>query len=117
MQATSKARNPSTALQDAPTIDFFNTTRDRNPDIGAIEYTVTLHIENEEVATIKIYPTPATHQITIEGIKYDLSKKKLYDMLGREINTIKFISNTVIDISNLSSGMYLLNFEGSAKKF
>ncbi|WP_298511138.1 T9SS type A sorting domain-containing protein [uncultured Kordia sp.] len=117
LQETSPARNPSTALQDTPTVDFFNTTRDSNPDIGAIEYTATLTLEDEELKAFSIYPNPATHHISIEGIQFDITKTKIYNMLGQEISNTQFISSNTIDISNLSSGMYFLAVQGTVKKF
>ncbi|PTX62344.1 putative secreted protein (Por secretion system target) [Kordia periserrulae] len=116
LQATSPAIDPTTALQDAPTVDFFNNTRDSNPDIGAIEYASTLSIKDESFTSIKIYPNPATHQITIEGIELDTSKVRLYNSLGQELHNFKFTSSRIMNISTLPTGIYFLKLSGTVRK-
>ncbi|CAM4390221.1 S8 family serine peptidase [Flavobacterium terrigena] len=59
-----------------------------------------------------VYPNPAENQITFQLEKKQKGIVYLYDVLGQNI-LIKEISenNNVIDIQNLSNGVYYYNFE------
>ncbi len=62
----------------------------------------------------KIYPNPATSTITIESNKYQDLSIKITDVLGREViertkNEVLSIKN--IDVSQLPSGMYIIQLQ------
>lgn len=65
-----------------------------------------LNNKDFEIANIKVYPNPATSQVTVSSY-YVLDKIELYDMLGKLILTNKYESN-VIDVSAITHGVYLL---------
>jgi photosystem II stability/assembly factor-like uncharacterized protein len=77
------------------------------------------HIENE---TLKIYPNPATNQITIE---FDLAETKnifieIKNVLGQTVQTISnsFSQGTnkiEIDVSNFSEGIYFVQLQSGNK--
>lgn len=59
---------------------------------------------------IRIYPNPSDNQIFIEGIiSEEIEKVTLFDINGRKI-AIRLDNNTM-DISSLTSGIYMLNIE------
>lgn len=59
---------------------------------------------------IRIYPNPSDNQIFIEGITPDKIKTAtLFDTNGRKIAI--HLDNNTMDISNLTSGIYILNIE------
>lgn len=66
--------------------------------------------------TISVYPNPVVNEIIVRGAADKLSGLRFYDILGRDIRSQVSIkasgSNvTVIDVSRLLSGVYLLKFE------
>jgi hypothetical protein len=73
---------------------------------------------------IKVYPNPANNQLSIfinpdKNRSYNLS---VTDALGRRISSFTYTPSSIgtiynLDISKLSSALYLLNVESSDKKF
>ncbi len=72
----------------------------------------------------KVYPNPATSTITIESTKTEAQSIKIVDVLGREViestkNEVLSIKN--IDVSQLPSGMYIIQLQSKngvvSKKF
>ncbi len=62
----------------------------------------------------KIYPNPATSTITIESTNTEVQSIKIVDVLGREViertkNEVLSIKN--IDVSQLPSGMYIIQLQ------
>lgn len=66
--------------------------------------------------TISVYPNPFSNQVTIScNNDADINGKtlKLYDVTGRQyITKIITAQKTIINVSNLPSGMYILKVEG-----
>lgn len=76
-------------------------------DISLIEGD--LSSQNFNNKEIKIHPNPATNNIYIDGIEQnEIKSMSILGMNGREVSTQ---SNTTLNISNLSSGIYLLKIE------
>ena len=75
-------------------------------DIGAHELCAGNGIQNETVTKNLVYPNPATNTITIEGIPQSNYSITIYNMEGKSMFSID--NAKVIDISNLPSGIYLL---------
>lgn len=60
---------------------------------------------------LRIFPNPVTHHLSIEGFYPDDVRVKIFNILGREMNgfSLKNESSTLsLDVSNLSTGIYLL---------
>lgn len=63
---------------------------------------------------ISVYPNPALNHININNSeKYNLIK--FYDLTGREVKT-QLLTKSVVDISGLPSGMYVIELIGNATK-
>jgi endonuclease I len=96
----------------------------RNPYIDHPEWvtqiwTSTLTSDSRNVntvASIEIYPNPASDKIRI-NISSDFSPEKIniLDVYGRLIQTLIWNQDNEIDISNLSKGIYLLSLENKEK--
>ena len=57
---------------------------------------------------VKLYPNPARETITLSiPFDYDNFKATIYDLSGRQVKTVSNPNN--IDVSDLNSGMYILN--------
>ena len=66
-------------------------------------------VDENEVASCKVYPNPAQTQVRIEA-ENDIKLVRVYDMLGNLVQTLSGSGN-VMDISllHLSKGVYLFN--------
>ena len=72
-----------------------------------------------EVSQVNIYPNPTNNQITIEALKEEPEQTKIYNALGQDVTSLtKVIENTetkvVIDLSNLSGGLYYVKNKTTA---
>lgn len=76
-----------------------------NVDITCLSLPV--GIENQEtVGKVKIYPTIFESQINIEGD--NISKIEVYTVCGTKIKELKNFNLSIIDLSDLSKGVYFL---------
>ncbi len=73
---------------------------------------------------INIYPNPSNGQFTLDftSVKNQVSSVKIYDLVGKNVYSkdakINEGANKLsIDVSNLSSGVYILNIENQKVKF
>ncbi|MBV1923868.1 MAG: CotH kinase family protein, partial [Flavobacteriaceae bacterium] len=73
------------------------------------ENTKILAIDDFASLGIKIYPNPANTNINIDFSNEFESNISIHDILGREVyNSTNNSSNVNIDVSNLSSGLYMI---------
>jgi hypothetical protein len=71
-------------------------------------------IADQEMNSYKMYPNPAADQITIESAVS--SKWKLYDQRGQMvINQMIISGSNTVDLSQLASGIYFAQIDGSSK--
>ncbi|MBN1597965.1 MAG: AbfB domain-containing protein [Bacteroidales bacterium] len=91
-------------------ITTISTTLDRNdatfaqtdPKAG-IEYDISIS-EN-----VKVFPLPADDFINITGLKNDVAILEIFDLTGKRcVSVVNNSSATVLDLSGLNSGMYIL---------
>jgi hypothetical protein len=80
-----------------------------NPNVGSLEL-----LSNQlEVST---FPNPTSHTITIKGEKNMNQSFSIFDQMGREIFKGKLIgTETEVNLSSLSKGIYTLKIEGNYK--
>ena len=64
-------------------------------------------ITNKE---IKIFPNPVNQTMTINGLNNTNNTFKLINILGQSVIDIKNITNSTIDVSDLSEGIYFATF-------
>ena len=71
------------------------------------EYT---SINNQEVATFKIYPNPATSELRVESGELIIEGIEIFDMTGIKQKAESRMQNgeLVIDVSSLPSGVYII---------
>ncbi|MFA7445709.1 MAG: T9SS type A sorting domain-containing protein [Flavobacteriaceae bacterium] len=72
---------------------------------------------DNEVAklNLKIYPNPASDEVYITGLENQTINGAIYSLTGQHIS-VK-IQNGKIDIQNLSSGFYILNFDFEGNRY
>jgi hypothetical protein len=75
----------------------------------SFEVTPALGIEDNLFLLTRIYPIPATNEITIDTKVNDVKSITLFDFNGRKINTFKAKPQlNTIDVSNYARGIYVL---------
>lgn len=76
-----------------------------------VEYdlSVLVTIPETEIELVKIYPNPATDQLTIEGLRINC-KVKITNILGNVVKIVdsQNIHNATISVQDLPAGIYLL---------
>ncbi|MCH2224591.1 MAG: T9SS type A sorting domain-containing protein [Crocinitomicaceae bacterium] len=110
LQQNSPAINTASVLE-APVTDYFGTNRDMNPDIGAIEYSNISGLEGNSYSFISIYPNPVNEMLCVKGLSFLKSDVKITNALGQECSNFKMIGDQLIDVSNLSSGFYIIKIK------
>lgn len=68
----------------------------------------TVGIKEEEEFAINIFPNPANQYFTIDAKQNQDLNVKLFDITGRVLFMTNFNANITIDISNFTSGIYLV---------
>lgn len=79
---------------------------------GATELTLSEFISSSEEVyadQISIYPNPVTNFVSIETGDLNIEAISIYNLQGQEIITMEG-SNSQIDVSNLSTGLFLVSF-------
>lgn len=79
----------------------------------------TLSIPEYKINTFKVYPNPAKHVLNIENQENNINLIKIYSLDGKEIKNItppKFQTSLQIPITDLSTGVYLLEIRSGEKK-
>lgn len=77
-----------------------------------------LSIEDSNLEDFTIYPNPASEKITLVIPYFEDVNIDIYSLLGEKIQNQEISSKqTQIDISNLSSGVYLLKFSNGKEIF
>ncbi len=76
-----------------------------------------IDVLEDDAFAINVYPNPAKNSITIKvaGNKEEDSQAQITDITGKVLLSAAIHSaNTVVDISKLSPGIYLLKYQGKA---
>ena len=94
-----------------PTVDQIGETREVTPDAGAYEFGGVLALNDFNMnSEIKLYPNPAKELVNIKGVD-QISKVKIYSIMWVLQKTT--YGKDYLDISDLSSGVYLFVIENS----
>lgn len=75
----------------------------------------TLSVTDNSFVDFTIYPNPANDILKISSPSTPISKIEIFNMLGQQVNTFDLSANIIqeINISNLSTGTYLVKVNGS----
>lgn len=99
------------------TINDFDNDTDLDIAINAFNQDRLNYIENELITLslpdvvsneVRVYPNPTTNNITIASNKNETVAISMYDILGKQVMQTNVQTNTPIDTSTLSNGVYLL---------
>lgn len=86
-----------------------NVTSGDNTKTVAYDLSLLVTVPNTEIELVKIYPNPATDQITIEGLREN-STVTITSILGNKVKVLesKNIHNATISVEDLPAGIYLI---------
>ncbi|OUR90733.1 hypothetical protein A9Q87_12315 [Flavobacteriales bacterium 34_180_T64] len=76
-----------------------------------------LSINDPTIQNISIYPNPAKDQLNFKGLSNQDYNVSVTDLLGKNILNETVNSIRGLDISNLNSGMYIINFVDTNSSF
>ncbi|WPR71948.1 T9SS type A sorting domain-containing protein [Flavobacterium sp. NG2] len=102
----------------APTTDYFGKTRDGQPDLGAIEYFPSLGTNDNAISKFNVYPNPVKDYIYMDGIE-NINTVEVYNIAGQKLLSNRITSedsNSGINLSSLSSGIYFLKVNSDTFK-
>ncbi len=76
-------------------------------------------LHKNETSLIRVFPIPSDNIVYLTGPKEGRSHVRLYNMLGTQITCpiIKNAERTVLDISGLQSGLYIIKTNTTINKF
>ncbi|WP_146106920.1 T9SS type A sorting domain-containing protein [Polaribacter porphyrae] len=72
-----------------------------NPEAAA------LSVDNVFASKVGIYPNPATLQVNISST-LEINTINVYNLIGKRVLSTSALKNNILDVSNLSSGVYLM---------
>ena len=92
--------------------------------LSSLDSPVTARVNNSDVPSnfqIQVYPNPATGQLTIASLGLNNKTINIFNMAGQNLtNQSNFISKgiekVVLDVSNLTQGLYLVKVGNEAQK-
>ncbi len=74
---------------------------------------ITAISESSKASALKVYPNPAKNEITVEGASDDIL---IFSANGGLVSTTKAADKTVINVSSLADGVYVLRSGKSAAR-
>ncbi|MBK6526456.1 MAG: T9SS type A sorting domain-containing protein [Crocinitomicaceae bacterium] len=87
-----------------------------NADGTIIENTSLVGIDEKSESVLSVYPSPATTELTVEST--ETNSYQLINSMGQVVATGNLMAGkNNIDISNLSSGVYLIKTSTEQKRF
>lgn len=84
---------------------------------GLYATTFGVGLDEHKQLPLRIYPNPANDNLTIEISSANEETIELYDLSGAKLKSFTFRKNLNLDISNLKSGIYLLQMGSSVQRF
>ena len=113
--------NEAIAIPSAGLSEGFHFLHIRTRDVNGVwslyeamqfEVTPALDIEDNLFLLTKIYPIPASNEITIDGKTNDIESITIIDLQGKEVNSFKVDSpKNTIDVSKYAKGTYILQIK------
>ena len=114
LKPNSPALNQGLSSNFIPTTDYYNNTRDNQPDLGAIEYISTSGVNIQGINKLILYPNPVKNIIFIKGV-INSQNYQVLDLSGRIVKKGKIEQNRIA-IPELSKGIYLIKINKESFK-
>lgn len=74
-----------------------------------------LSVRKNQINQLKVYPNPSTEYISFQNINETIDAIKIFSLLGETVYSINEIDPNGVDISNLSTGIYVLSISSGGK--
>ncbi|MBL7814077.1 MAG: T9SS type A sorting domain-containing protein [Saprospiraceae bacterium] len=110
VNAKSKAANYEFIDKEPLSTSYYRLRQLDNDGKTALSKIISISIQGKQ--KLSIYPNPASNLLTVDGLEGDY---QIFNLLGQVI--LRGQAKTLIDISNLSSGSYLLKVGTEQVKF
>ena len=83
---------------------------------GSLNTNQTLPVIKNQIKNFKMFPNPVTNGfLEIEASNFTAKKVAIYSMLGKLVYTKIIESNEILDLTNLTSNMYMIKVEEDGK--
>ncbi len=83
-----------------------------------IYFVVVTGLDKTDALAVKVYPVPASEQITISRMSGEVSDLQILDITGKIISTINATEKeTILNISGLQPGYYFIRVDGRTARF
>lgn len=97
--------------------NYYNTTSDHLPVSATFQFSTLSNPQYVPVNTLSVYPNPVKEILRFDGIQLDNDVAVLiYDLAGRQVLSEK-ISENMVNVSSLPSGIYILKTANRIGKF
>lgn len=128
IQKTDGAGNSSVKLNyagiDSDPYDGVSYYRLKQTDFdGEFEYSQikSVSFRSNSSSRVEVFPNPAHNKITIKANEKELENIKIYNMMGQDVSNLttqfsKTENSLIIDLSNLTKGLYILETTSTSKK-
>ncbi|MDO6760477.1 T9SS type A sorting domain-containing protein [Tamlana sp. 2_MG-2023] len=91
---------------------------DFNTIYGSLNPTsASLSVEEASVNGFAIYPNPANDILNIKSNNLQISAVSIYSLLGKSVYQNNQFSGSIIDLSSINRGVYILKIEASGRTF
>jgi len=77
-------------------------------------------MEENDVASLSVFPNPATNQFTIYDVQFTILNVEIYNMVGEEVLDQKPTANRqqlVINVSELNPGIYFVKLKSEQQEY
>lgn len=91
---------------------------DINRGFFLVKESVILGVNENEATNFAIFPNPATSTITVSSKAEPVSQVEIYNLLGQKVVSLELSENLSqnVDVSELSSGMYIMKINSDTAK-
>lgn len=73
-----------------------------------------LGVTNNTLAQLSLYPNPATHYFKVKGFSENIDVE-IYSQTGQLVSALKNVSQQMVDVSQLNSGLYMVRVSSDQK--
>ncbi|HZW77454.1 MAG TPA: T9SS type A sorting domain-containing protein [Flavobacteriaceae bacterium] len=97
----------TTPLEDGVTYYVSQTINGCESDLFAITVSLLIGIEDHPINGLAVYPNPTSDVLHIQS-KEAVTSVVIFDLAGRQLNTVKLMEGKNLDMTSLAAGTYLL---------
>jgi len=73
-------------------------------------------VENQSLEDLRVFPNPTERFLYLRGVD-GFDRLEVYDLSGKNVKSMNKLSRGMMDVSDLSPGVYILKATGVEKSF